>query len=42
LLESGQVDPAGLIEARYPLDDALNAFDHAAQPGTLKVILEMG
>jgi 2-desacetyl-2-hydroxyethyl bacteriochlorophyllide A dehydrogenase len=42
LLESGLVDPAGLIEARYPLDDALNAFDHTAQPGTLKVILEMG
>jgi 2-desacetyl-2-hydroxyethyl bacteriochlorophyllide A dehydrogenase len=41
LLESGQVDPAGLIEARYPLDDALNAFDRAAQPGTLKVILEI-
>lgn len=41
LLESGQVDPAGLIDARYSLDDALNAFDRAAQPGTLKVILEM-
>jgi threonine dehydrogenase-like Zn-dependent dehydrogenase len=42
LLESRQVDPTGLIEARYPLDDVLKAFDHAAQPGTLKVIFEIG
>jgi threonine dehydrogenase-like Zn-dependent dehydrogenase len=41
LLENGQVDPAGLIDARYPLDEALKAFDHAARPGTLKVIIEM-
>ena len=41
LLESGQVDPTGLIDARYSLDAALEAFDRAAQPGTLKVILEM-
>jgi threonine dehydrogenase-like Zn-dependent dehydrogenase len=41
LLENGQVDPVGLIDARYPLDGALKAFDHAARPGTLKVIIEM-
>ena len=41
LLESGQVDPTGLIDAHYPLDAALKAFDRAAQPGMLKVILEM-
>ena len=41
LLESGQVDPTGLTDARYSLDAALEAFDRAAQPGTLKVILEM-
>jgi len=41
LLESGQVNPLGLIDARYPLDNALNAFARAAQPGTLKVILEV-
>jgi threonine dehydrogenase-like Zn-dependent dehydrogenase len=41
LLENGKVDPAGLIDARYPLDKALKAFDHAAQEGTLKVILEI-
>ena len=39
LLESGQVDPTGLIDARYPLDEAIEAFDRAAQPGALKVIL---
>ncbi len=41
LLESGQVDHTGLIDARYPLDKALEAFDHAAQEGILKVILEL-
>ena len=41
MLQSGQVDPAGLIDARYPLDEALQAFDHASKPGTLKIILEM-
>jgi threonine dehydrogenase-like Zn-dependent dehydrogenase len=41
LLASGQVDPSGLIDARYPLDDALRAFDLAAQPGVLKVILDV-
>ena len=41
LLESRQVDPSGLIDARYPLDDALKAVDHAARPGALKVILAM-
>ena len=41
LLESGRVDPTGLIDARYPLDKALEAFDHAAQAGILKVILEV-
>ncbi len=41
LLESGQVNPLGLIDARYPLDEALNAFARAAHPGALKVILEM-
>jgi 2-desacetyl-2-hydroxyethyl bacteriochlorophyllide A dehydrogenase len=41
LIESRQVDPTGLIDARYPLDEAMKAFDHAAQKGTLKIILEM-
>ena len=40
MLESGQADPTGMIDARYPVDKALKAFDHAARPGTLKIILE--
>ncbi len=40
LLESGAVDPAVLIVARYPLAKALEAFELARQPGMLKVLLE--
>ena len=39
LLESGQVDPLPLIEARYALADGLAAFDRAAGPGVLKVLI---
>ena len=39
LLASGLVDPRPLIEARYGLADAARALEHAAQPGTLKVLL---
>ena len=41
LLAQGLVDPTPLIEARYPLDDALEAFAHAARPGALKVLLQL-
>lgn len=41
LLESGLVDVESLIDARYPLSNALDAFEHAAQPGVLKVLLEV-
>lgn len=40
-LESGDVDPSPLISARYPLVDGLQAFERAAQPGALKVLLSM-
>lgn len=40
LLESGQVDPLPLIAARYPLSRALDAMEHAARPGTMKVLLD--
>lgn len=40
LLEAGLVDVERLTSARYPLDEALQAFDHAARPGTLKILLE--
>jgi len=40
LLARGDVDPRPLVEARYPLAEALAAFDHAARPGTLKILVE--
>ncbi|QSA95501.1 alcohol dehydrogenase catalytic domain-containing protein [Methylococcus sp. EFPC2] len=40
LLGKQAVDPAPLIECRYPLSAALAAFEHAARPGVLKVLLE--
>ncbi len=40
LLADGAVEVAPLIEARYPLDRALEAFEFAQRPGTMKVLLE--
>lgn len=40
LLEEGRIDPTPLIAARYPLEQALIAFEQAARPGVLKVLLE--
>ncbi len=39
LMQAGLIDTESMIDARYPLGDAVAAFDHAAQPGTLKVLL---
>jgi threonine dehydrogenase-like Zn-dependent dehydrogenase len=41
LLQTGQVDVASLIHARYPLLEGLQAFDHAQQKGVLKVLLKI-
>ncbi len=41
LLEKREVDPSVLISDRYKLTDALQAFEKAAQPGVLKVLLEI-
>ena len=41
LLASRRVDVQSLIAARYPLDEALTAFEHAARPGMLKVLLDI-
>jgi len=41
LLEKRVVDPTVLISAQYKLRDALKAFEHAAQPGVLKVQIEL-
>ena len=42
LLESGRIDPRELIETSYTLDEALTAFESAAQPGVLKILLKPG
>jgi threonine dehydrogenase-like Zn-dependent dehydrogenase len=39
LLCEQRVDPRPLIEAVYPLSNGLAAFEHAARPGALKVLL---
>ncbi len=41
LLANKQIDVESLIQARFPLDEGVAAFKHAAQKGTLKVIVEM-
>lgn len=39
LLADGKVDTTALIDAVYPLDKALEAFEHATRPGTRKILL---
>jgi threonine dehydrogenase-like Zn-dependent dehydrogenase len=39
LLAQGLVDVTSLIEAEYPLDEALAAFEHAGRRGALKVLV---
>ncbi len=41
-LETKTIDPEVLVHARYPLKDGLQALSHAAEPGVLKVLLEIG
>jgi threonine dehydrogenase-like Zn-dependent dehydrogenase len=41
LLEQGLVDVTPLIQARYPLTKAPMAFEHAARPGTLKILIDV-
>ncbi len=38
-LEQGLVDVDSMIDATYPLEDALTAMDYASQKGVLKVLL---
>jgi threonine dehydrogenase-like Zn-dependent dehydrogenase len=40
LLARGTVDPRPLVDGRYPLSDAVAAFERAARPGTLKILVE--
>jgi len=41
-LAAGRVRVGPLVEARYPLDDGVAAFAHAARPGALKVLIDPG
>ncbi|MGD2207368.1 MAG: zinc-binding dehydrogenase, partial [Anaerolineae bacterium] len=41
LLEQGLVDVTSFIEAEYPLDEALDALEHAGKRGALKVLVRM-
>jgi len=40
LLAAGQVATAPLVEARYPLAEALAAFEHATRPAAFKVLVQ--
>jgi threonine dehydrogenase-like Zn-dependent dehydrogenase len=40
LLASGRVDVGGLVAARLSLEEGLLAYERAARPGTLKVLLD--
>ncbi|HEX5809723.1 MAG TPA: alcohol dehydrogenase catalytic domain-containing protein [Anaerolineales bacterium] len=40
LMESRQVDPTLLITNEFKLDEALKAFERAAEPGVLKVLVQ--
>ena len=40
-LSQHTVDIHPLISARYSLDDGIAAFEHAARPGVLKVLVRM-
>jgi threonine dehydrogenase-like Zn-dependent dehydrogenase len=40
LMEARQVDPTVLIAAEFKLAEALKAFEHAAETGVLKVLVE--
>jgi threonine dehydrogenase-like Zn-dependent dehydrogenase len=39
-MESRRVDPTVLITNEFKLDEALKAFERAAEPGVLKVLVE--
>ncbi|EAW35563.1 alcohol dehydrogenase catalytic domain-containing protein [Lyngbya sp. PCC 8106] len=41
LLAENKIDVESLIQARYPLSEGVEAFNHAQQKGVMKVLLEM-
>ena len=40
VLARGEVDPRGLVEARYPLSRAADALAHAGRRGVMKVLID--
>ena len=42
LLAEDAVEVGPLVDGVYSMDDALEAFEHAARRGTLKILLETG
>jgi threonine dehydrogenase-like Zn-dependent dehydrogenase len=40
VLAARGIDVAALVHARFPLREGLRAFDEAARPGALKVLLD--
>lgn len=40
-LAEGRIDPGFLIEATYPLAQAMEAFEHASRPGAAKILLKV-
>jgi hypothetical protein len=41
MLENHQVEVEDLIDARYPLNEGLNAIKKAGEAGVLKVIIQV-
>ena len=41
LLAEGEIDLRGLVHARYAIRDGIAAFEDAARPGTLKVLIDL-
>jgi threonine dehydrogenase-like Zn-dependent dehydrogenase len=39
MLEDGRIDPSGLIDDVYPLDDAVEALDASQKAGVFKILL---
>ena len=39
-LADGRIDPIPLIEARYRLNEVERAFEHAAAPGAMKILIQ--
>ena len=39
VMESRSVDVSDLVDESYPLEAAIAAFDHAARPGAMKILV---